>query len=207
MLKAILQWLIAPKYFWVCSVVLGCAFLICLRPGTSEPVIRLTGLVLQLLGILTVLWGISETRALFGRPSVARVVRQWFAAFPIKRTVHISGSVSITLAPATMRARGYGTHNPSDQSMEARVGALEKNLGVAHDRIASLQKQTDQEFDKLANRVQAEEIARGQEDRATRSMLEATGTGGIHISAIGAAWLLAGVTLSTAGIEISRALG
>jgi hypothetical protein len=37
-------------------------------------------------------------------------------------------------------------------------------------------------------------------------MLEATATGGVHISAMGAVWLFVGVTLSTAGIEISRAL-
>jgi hypothetical protein len=207
MLKAFFRWLVSPKYFWACSAVLVCASLVCLRPGTSEPVIRLTGLVLQLLGILTVLWGISETRALFGRPSIASVVRQWFAAFPIKRTKHISGTASITLAPLTVRARGYGTHNPADQSLDARVDALEKNVSVVHDRITGLQNQTDQELDKLGNRVRDEQIARGQEDQVTRSMLEATGTGGIHISAIGAVWLLVGVTLSTAGIEISRALG
>jgi hypothetical protein len=32
--------------------------------------------------------------------------------------------------------------------------------------------------------------------------LEATGTGGIHISAIGASWLFVGVILSTAAVEI-----
>jgi hypothetical protein len=36
--------------------------------------------------------------------------------------------------------------------------------------------------------------------------LEASGTGGVHISAIGASWLFVGVILSTAAIEIAELL-
>jgi len=37
-------------------------------------------------------------------------------------------------------------------------------------------------------------------------MLEATGTGGVHISAIGASWLFVGIILSTAAPEIAEFL-
>jgi hypothetical protein len=88
----------------------------------------------------------------------------------------------------------------------SRLDAIEKNIGVVHDRITAFQNETDQELRKLADRVREEQGARSQEDLAIRAMLEATATGGVHISAMGAVWLFVGVALSTAGIEISRTL-
>jgi hypothetical protein len=167
--RAFVSWLFSPKYVWACFVVLAVAFVVCLRPGTSEPVIRLTGLVLQLIGIFTVLWGISETRAQFGRPSIASVMRQWLSAIPLGRKKIVSATASVNLGPVTARARGYGTHNPVDQTVGSRLDAIEKNIGVVHDRITAFQNETDQELRKLADRVREEQGARSQEDQAIRA--------------------------------------
>lgn len=61
--KAIWPWLAEARYVWLSTAVICVALIISLRPHTTEPVIRLTGLLLQLLGIGSVIWGISETRA------------------------------------------------------------------------------------------------------------------------------------------------
>ena len=63
-LRALGRWLVLDaRQFWLAIVVAGGALLISLQPGTSEQFIRLTGMVLQLLGLGTVAWEIAETRA------------------------------------------------------------------------------------------------------------------------------------------------
>jgi hypothetical protein len=64
-LKALYSWVAEARYFFLCEAVIVAALGVALRPHTNEPVIRLTGGVLQLLGIGTVILGIRDTRALF----------------------------------------------------------------------------------------------------------------------------------------------
>ncbi len=61
-------------------------------------------------------------------------------------------------------------------------------------------------FRKAGEALRNEEQIRQAEDTVIRKRLEATGTGGVHISAIGASWLFVGVVLSTAGVEIAELL-
>ena len=82
-LKAVWPGLFEARYAWLSATVICVALVISLRPHMTESVIRLTGLVLQLLGISTVIWGISETRALFGHPSFASKAKAWLSRFPL----------------------------------------------------------------------------------------------------------------------------
>lgn len=204
-LKAVWPWLTEARYAWLSAAVICVALVISLRPHTTEPVIRLTGLVLQLLGIGTVIWGISETRELFGHPSLAIKTKAWLSRFPLLRRNVVLGVSSSRLALASGKARGFGTHvlgaNPTT---EARLEALEKSVTSIHERISQTQKEMDEEFQKVTTALKSEEQSRQVEDRAILEKLEATGTGGVHISAIGASWLFVGVILSTAAIEISN---
>jgi hypothetical protein len=180
------------------------ALVVSLRPHTAEPVIRLTGLVLQLMGIATVIWGISETRALFGHPSLMRKARAWLGRFPLLRrdiTVAVGGA---SLSTDMGRARAYGTHSPGpNPTVESRLDALEKNVARIHERISQTQAEMDEGFQRSADALKREEQSRSAEDAAIREKLEATGTGGVHISAIGASWLFVGIILSTASPEIA----
>jgi hypothetical protein len=62
----------------------------------------------------------------------------------------------------------------------------------------------DSKFNKVNTDLKQEEQLRATEDRTIREQLEATATGGIHISAMGTAWLFFGIILSTASQEISQ---
>jgi len=84
-IKDVWPWLAEAQYAWVSVVVICVALATSLRQHTTESVIRLTGLVLQLLGIGTIIWGISETRALFGHPSFASKTKAWLSRFPLLR--------------------------------------------------------------------------------------------------------------------------
>ena len=207
-LVAIWRWLATARHTWLCLGVITVAFIVCLRPGTPEHVIRITGLLLQLLGIGTVIWGISETRALFGHPTIAQKIKAWVQSFPIRRNVVVNLSGNASLCTFSARGRPHVTQSAGENpTIESRIEALEKNIGLIHERISQSQIETDREFAEFLTRVKNEEHLRQSEDSAIRKKLETAGTGGVHISAIGAVWLFAGVILSTAGVEIAKFIG
>lgn len=207
MIKATLRWLVTPHHVWLCVAVTVAALIVSLRPNTPEPVIRLTGLVLQLLGVLTIAWGISETRAMFGRPSIGSNIRAWLKAAPFLRPNHGSATIRVSASGATVKARGHATHGAgANPTIESRLHALEKNLEVVHQRITGLAQEYDHELRHLANSLREEQASRTQQVGSVNARLEQFGTGGVHISAIGAVWLFVGLLLSTAGLEIAKLL-
>lgn len=206
-LRALWPWLAEARYAWLALGVIFIALVVSLRVCTSEPVIRLTGLVLQVLGIGTVIWGISETRALFGHPSFAAKTKSWLERFPLLRRNIVLAAGTGSFAFATGKARGHVTNGPGpNPTIESRVESLERNIALIHERISSTENEMDEVFRKTADALRNEEQTRRSEDQILYERLEATGTGGVHISAIGASWLFVGVVLSTASVEIARLL-
>ena len=197
-------WLAEGKYVWIAVGFTAVALLICLRPGSGEPLIRWTGLVLQLLGVATVVWGISETRAFFGYPPIFAAAKGWVTRFPLMRrsvAVAATGVVAFT-STGTMTAEV--TNGPGlNPTIESRLDALEKNIEVLHGRITTTKKEMQERFAKANEALSAESASRTAEDERTRGMLETTVTGGVHISAMGATWLFVGVFLSTAAPELA----
>ena len=176
-------------------------------PHAAERAIRLAGLALQLLGIWTVIWGISETRALFGHPSLRSKIKEYLRRFPLRRRNHVIGVAAGSLSASMAKARAHGTYGPGPSpTTKTRLDALEKNVTAIHERITQTQKEMDEGLQKTADAIKTEEQSRLAEDKAIREKLEATGTGGVHISAIGACWLFLGVILSTASCEIAAGI-
>ena len=203
-IKAVWPWLAEARHAWLPVAIIVVALVVSLRPHTGEPVIRLTGLFLQLMGIATVIWGISETRALFGHPSLMRKAKTWLGRFPLLRRNVVIGVGGVSLSTSTGKAQAYGTHGPGPKpTVDSRLNALEKNVTAIHERIKETHAEMDEGFQKSADALKREEQSRLAEDAAIRERLEATGTGGVHISAIGASWLFVGVILSTASVEIA----
>lgn len=207
-MRALWPWLTEARYAWLAAGVILVALVISLRPHTPEPVIRLTGLFLQVLGIGTVIWGISETRALFGHPSFASKAKSWLERFPLLRGKFILAAGAGSIGLSTCKARRHHTHGPTgpNPTIEARLESLERNIVLIHERISDTEKEMDEEFGKATEALKNEEQARQAEDNLLHKKLEATGTGGVHIAAIGASWLFVGVILSTAGMEIAEFL-
>lgn len=203
-IRALGPWLAEGKYVWIATGSIALALLICLRPGASEPLIRWTGLVLQLLGVATVVWGISETRALFSHTPIFVATKGWIARFPLKKqsiTLAIDNSVHASFSDVT---RVNVTHSAGmSPTIESRLDALEKNIAAVHERITGTEKEIDQRLHKANEALSAETADRTAENERTRGMLETTATGGVHISAIGATWLFVGVFLSTAAPELT----
>jgi hypothetical protein len=203
-LKSVWSWLAEVRYVWLSVGGVLIALVVVLRPGTSELVIRLTGLILQLLGICTVIWGISKTRALFGHPSLSSKAKAWLGRFPLFRRPHVISASGIASLALVGKGRAHVTHGPgANPTVDSRLDALEKNIASIHERITVTQREMDAELNKTNDALNREEQLRATEDKAIHDKLEATGTGGVHISAIGALCLFVGVILSTAAPEIA----
>lgn len=206
-IKQLWPWVVEARFAWLALSVIVVALTVSFRPHTPESVIRLTGLVLQLFGIGTVIWGISETRALFGHPSFAAKAKSWIGRFPLRRRNIVLAAGAGSLSAAIGKSRGYLMQGLGpNPTVATRLDALENNVSLIHERISSTEKEMDEEFRKTTEMLKSEEQARQLEDNAIRAKLESTGTGGVHISAIGASWLFVGVILSTAGVEIAELL-
>lgn len=206
--QALFRWLAEVKYFLIAIGVTIVALRLTIRPGTTEPFVRLTGLVLQLLGVATVIWGISETRAMFGLSSTAVAVRSWLKRFPdIKREAIIANG-NCRPPKSTVSLEGYTMdYAGRDASIETRVEVLEKNLIHTNQRIDRTKSEFGNEVRNSKLALQSERLERTTEDQKIHAKLIATNTGGVHISVIGALWLFVGVTLSTASQEIFKWLG
>lgn len=121
-LRSLWNWLKEAWLFWLAFLVVAVSLLVAVGPGPSEPRIRITGLILQLLGISTVSWGIHQTRLLFGRPTIISVVRKWLSRFTKYRRRVVTGQVTINLPSPTVSGTGYELINPADASIDARIG-------------------------------------------------------------------------------------
>lgn len=202
------NWLWAPfprNVYWV-MLPLAAAMLVIYLHSASEPAIRLTGLVLQLLGIGTVIIGIEKTRELFARPTLRSVFTKWLAERPRLGRTTVTASLNAgALAMVTGKGRGYVTNNPpAGATMNERLESLEKNVGLLNSRISGVQGELDTLERQQSAALRQERDARKMADDQLREKLEGLATGGFNISLAGAAWLFVGVTLSTLAPELSR---
>jgi hypothetical protein len=206
-LKRLAHWIAKARLFWLAIGVVGIAGVVALRPGTTEPLVRWTGLVLQLLGIVTVIIGIEQTRNLFNHPSLLSIAVAWFKQFPpFKRNI-VMGAAAGAVGLAGMKARGYVTSNPPpNASLEDRVVSLERNVGHLNKRIDDAFQEIDKAENEHKAALEKETEQRVAEDSKIAAKLEMSGTGGLHISAMGALWLFVGVILGTGSVEIAKCL-
>lgn len=208
MFRRFYSWLfIEPLHVWLCVAVCLLSGAIALRPGAPESTIRLVGLCLQLAGILTVVWGILKTRQFFGLTSPLIVVQSWGRRCPlIRRPIIVELGVA-TEANDTLSARGYQSW-PIDPTTtaEERIASLERNLPLLQKRISMFQSEFDTALRGLTDQVRNEEQERLSTTHQLQLQVKAHGTGGLHISAIGAAWLFVGAILGTASQEIAALL-
>jgi hypothetical protein len=204
-LKRVVSWIAKPRLAWLAvGVVIG-AGIMALRPGATEHVIRWTGLFLQLLGIGTVIVGIEQTRRLFNHPSLLTIAGEWVKQFPPYKRNVVLGAAAGALGLATAKARGYVTSNaPPNSTIEERVASLERNVGHLNKRIDDVYDEFDKSLRHQTAALEQERQDRTAEETKIASKLETSGTGGLHVSAVGAIWLFVGVILSTGSTEIAK---
>ena len=204
-LQNTLRWLCyEPRHAWLCVLVCALAILGIGMQRGSEPTVRLVGLLLQLCGIVTVAWGIIETRQFFGMQSPVSTFTRWLARFPLRRGAVANASVASVSAGDACSARAH-TSWPIDPDapIDQRVSILERNLPLIQDRISGLQVEFDRSNQALKDQLKTEGQQRLELSDRLQTQLKTYGTGGLHISAIGAVWLFLGAVFGTASPEIA----
>jgi hypothetical protein len=205
--RATLTWLAELRHLWICICGVAVALTACLANPT-ESCIRLTGCALQLLGVGTAAWGISETRALFGHPTLVGRLSKWWSRRPRPRRGQvINAAASACAMSSTTGARAHVTHPVSGEpTLQNLAESISENVRLIHERITRTGQEIDRESDRREVALREERRSREEADATIRRQLESTATGGFHISAIGATWLFLGVILGSASVEVSRAL-
>jgi hypothetical protein len=172
----------------------------------SEPIIRIAGLLLQLVGISTVVYGIDQTRRLFGHPSLVNAGMAWLSSFP---RLHPPPRVAVLdIDTGTIRLTGSGValrHRAAPgATLETRVHVLESNIDSLERRLEATEGHLGEAAKTAAEGLLEEgQVRQGQVD-AIREKLEATETGGLAISLMGLIWLVVGLILATASQELAR---
>lgn len=204
-IKSVSRWSIEWRYFCVGLLVVAVPIWLGIRYGADESMIRITGMILQLLGIGTVAWDINSTRKEFGHPGVLKVWHQRLRRFPLFGKQAVTGTCDATLPALTGSVRGRKSVSAGPEATnEERIQALEDNLRIVHDRVSQTQNEIDQGLRKYSEELTLEKQVRIQEDKKIHAKLEATETGGLHILGMGALWLFQGVIMSTVPAELAK---
>ncbi len=208
--KAMAAWLGSAWRVWcVLAVVLIIVVITSMFPGTLEDRLRLSGMTLELLGILTVAFGLKEKRVLFQRPGLLDHFRSWLNSRPRlgakPRTVSITGVGGIGSAGGVGRASVWrGT--PPDATIEARLATLEANVLGLREEQSEIDKQLHEEIRNRNEALKGEREAREVATRELRTQLDTFGAGNLNIEAAGIFWLVLGVILATASPEVAKGL-
>lgn len=191
----------------VCAIGVG-LFLRWLFVADGGAAVRYAGTALQILGLLTVAFGLRQTRRLFpGRPGVGERIRAWFAqlvsAFrkPQPITAHVVAAGGAVTVSGKARVRlGAGADAP-----------LERRLEVFQQNLDRLQNEFDDEIRELSAKIgrieqavrkEADERKRA-DDGITRVIEEAT-IGGLNLEVVGLFWLALGVLGQGVPDEIAK---
>lgn len=183
-----------PKFLLTVGVLLGALF--CIIQNPIEKRVLQTGAALQFAGVLTIAWGIRQTRKDFGLPGLVDYGREWLREIingPKTQIICATGiSSSASVGGASITIEGYAP----TLTLEGRIAALEanqKSLEERLDRVASdTQRRISDQVARLA--VEIENRERGDRDQAER--LKRAHTGGLTLSVAGTTWVLVGTILS-----------
>ncbi len=199
------SWIIEPRLFWLCVIVLVFSLLIAFRPSPSEFRLRTVGLFLQLCGIGTVAWGLGKTRKLFGKPAILLSIFNYIRRFPPFPPKPFSADVQFV--SETSRAVDHidaWLGVAPEASIEKRVSVLERNLEYVNRKTIKIQEQLDSEIRLNEIRFTQERLSREKVDKEIHQKLVLTETGGLHLSLVGIFWLSFGLILSTIPNELIR---
>jgi hypothetical protein len=169
--------------------------------------LRWTGLTLELLGLLMVVVGLSETRKRFGRPSILDRARSYFKRFPTLRRrdakAHISGVASLSFAGSLAKIHARSSVAPNTP-LEQRIAILEGRLDQVETGLIDANERIEREAAERAAAIKTEQQARAAGVEQIRKSLEVEAVGGIHLETMGAWWIALGMLLASGSAEFSK---
>ena len=177
-------------------------------PNASDLRVRLLGMALQLVGIVTVWLDLTDAARHFGKGgplSFFAGTWTWLKAgifgSPI---IAVGASVSSSYAVANGRGKCRQPIN-RDAALTDRVAALELLADQIDADLDNAFKEIDERTSELRTKISAEAAAREHSIGDVKRSLESTATGNYAPLAFGAFWLAVGVVLATLAAEIALA--
>jgi hypothetical protein len=202
-------WIGSFRRIWLAiAVPCGVLALLYLYPLDWGDRFRYCGLVLQLLGVGTVIYLLRDKSATFGRLGFLAYFRERFAALPkFRPTIKTISASGVSSTSASGFAHGFVWHNLiSSASPEERITILEKNVETLRTNLdlhAQKYRLVDQ---RLQTELSAERQSRIASVASVEQRLERFGASGIHIEAAGLFWLVLGIILATVPVELVNLL-
>ncbi len=198
-----LAWLRRARLPMFTVFVVMLALILPLYCWQTEPSVRISGLLLQLLGIAAAAVGIRDTRSMFGKPSFLEQVRLWLKAVPrLKpRTISVSATGTIGISES---AKGtlIGNEADTNPTLESRISAVEVKLKKLNEHVHLVESAFEAHVRSSQDLLRKESEARTEAVRELNRKIEAASTDGLHLAAVGVVWLACGVIMSTAPSEL-----
>ena len=211
-IKANIYWLIRePWPVWAVVVIfgLGSVFIFASPfPPSMANRLRYCGLAFELLGIVTVVWGLRGKRLLFKRPSLIEHFRSWLRRRPRwgGRRHRVAVASGLSLSSALGKASAW-VGVPPGAAVDTRLNALEANLAALRREHEEATKEVAENMRNTGEAVDLERQERKSVDTALRQQLEGLGAEGLHVETIGVVLLALGIVLETIPAEIAGWFG
>ena len=206
-LRAFFRWLTSEfRLVWRALLVVVLPFLVVrFLTGASEFQFRFIGLGLQLFGLGTVIYGVEETRKLFGHPSLPQLLREKVSRIPRSRlhAVVIGDVMQAFDAAAVYRKEPEWKDVDPAAPIQEQVNALKKNVESLKQQLSDMHGEIDSKLHRHSESLHKEQESRKQGDEHLHLRIEAAETGGLHISLMGVFWLAMGLLLTTFSPEIA----
>lgn len=205
------SWAKQNPLFW-CNFVFIAAILAVIwawpAPNASDFRVKLLGMVLQLVGILTVWHDLTAAARHFGKGgplSFFVSTGKWLKAGLFGATIQLGGASSVSIS--TFGSARIKSRQPinRDIPLTDRVAALEAIAAQIDADLDSAFKEIDERTSELKTKISTEAAAREHSIGDVKRSLESTATGNYAPLAFGAFWLAVGVVLATLAPEIALA--
>lgn len=176
-----------------------------LAAGTTEGAFRYGGTLLEFFGIVLVAFGLDQTRAAFGKPTLSARALAWgtrVVASMLRRNVVLQATAGeLLLSGGVVTAVVRGTL--SDQSVEGRLSALEQDLRRLRDEVKTEREALRTEVAAVRSSVDAVEQKGRERVSALEQRLDEFAAGGLVLEWIGLWWLLVGTLSANLSAELA----
>ena len=184
------------------AAVIAAIFVLVIFMGISclERQIRISGMALQLMGVILVAVGLRDTRQAFDDlPTTLGAIKAWRSGRlrfgPQHHVLHAEGA---SFGTSTVAARARVSAGP-DSPLERRVAILEQEVTNLFDELGTLSAEMKKKTDEGSERAKADEKTKNQLRRAIAE--------GIPLGIVGVIFFLLGITGGTASPEIASSFG
>ena len=197
------SWLSEAKEFIACVLVIVNAIVFTFYLCPSEASIRMSGYILQMLGMLFAVAGILSIRMHFGYPSLFKLILEWLKRFP-----SLSNSIVIQGVPAELKIKGGRARielwkiDNSDAPLEERVSSIVSNLGKVRQELESYYFELNEIKDELEESSERQEESINQLEDKIGNDIELLHTKDLSTSLVGLVWITVGITFSTLPKEL-----